>query len=115
MILRSFEEWDNNPVITTVETIEAHLTDNDLFPALTICHEPQYQPDNWALLEIILNFFVIECNQHLDPGFCDKTEPLRKDFQSALDSIFWDISYLIEITKFEDFFTCDFDKSSMEM
>ena len=109
MILRSFEEWNNNPVITTIETIEAHLTDNDLFPALTICHEPQYQPDNWALLEISLNFFVIECNQHLDPGFCDKTEPLRKDFQSALDSIFWDISYLINSNKFEDL--SKFDKA----
>ena len=110
MILRSFKDWNDNPVITTVETIEAHLTDNDLFPALTICHEPQYQPDNWALLEIILNFFVIECNQHLDPpGFCEKTEPLRKDFQPALDSIFLDISYLIEMTKFEDL--SKFDKA----
>ena len=110
MILRSFKDWNDNPVITTVETIEAHLSDNDLFPALTICHEPQYQPDNWALLEIILNFFVIECNQHLDPpGFCEKTEPLRKDFQPALDSIFLDISYLIEMTKFEDL--SKFDKA----
>ena len=46
-------------MFTSVQNIEAPLKDID-FPTITACHEPEYQPDNWALPESIFNFFAFK-------------------------------------------------------
>ena len=93
------KEWNNSPVITSVDNIETPLTDVQ-FPTMTICHEPQYQADNWALAEMILNFFEFNCNGALN--HCSNTETLRKDFQPFLEKIFDIVNSEIDRTSFDE-------------
>ena len=85
MIKESVQEWNENPVITSVDSIESPLSDID-FPTVTLCHEPQYQVDNWALTEMIFNFFEFGCGS--SDFECKGSEALRKDFQPFLDIVF---------------------------
>ena len=78
MIKESFDDWHHDPILTTMDEIGAPLSDVD-FPTITICHEPKYQVDNWALPELILNFFSYESNNDIE---------LRKDFRPLLNKIF---------------------------
>ena len=78
MIKESFDDWHHDPILTTMDEIGAPLSDVD-FPTITICHEPKYQVDNWALPELILNFFSYESNNEHE---------LRKDFRPLLNKIF---------------------------
>jgi hypothetical protein len=36
MIVQSFNDWDENPLLTTIQTIDAPITDL-LFPSVTVC------------------------------------------------------------------------------
>ena len=78
MIKESFDDWHHDPILTTMDEIGAPLSDV-YFPTITICHEPKYQVDNWALPELILNFFSYESENDIE---------LRKDFQPLLNKIF---------------------------
>ena len=103
MIYESIHEWANHPVITSIDNVETPLTEVD-FPTLTICHEPKYQTDNWALPELILNSFAFACTDTNND--CNITEALRKDFKPFLDFVFDQLSKMIEDT--------DFDQEAME-
>ena len=93
IIYDSFEDWDENPLITSVEDFEAPLN-NVEFPAITVGHEPSYQTDNWALPEIIFNFFEFTCSMKSDD--CKKSEALRADFKPFLDDIYNIITEMID-------------------
>ena len=99
MINNSIQDWNRNPVLITVDNIETSLSEVD-FPALTVCNEPQYQPDNWALPEMVLNAFAFVCNPKYSPEDCQKTEALRKDFKPVLNAIFDELSQLVTKSKF---------------
>ena len=85
MIYESIHEWANHPVITSIDNVETPLTEVD-FPTLTICHEPKYQTDNWALPELILNSFAFTCTDTKND--CKGTEALRQDFKHFLDFVY---------------------------
>ena len=99
MINESVNEWNENPIITSVDSIESPLKEID-FPAITLCHEPQYQVDNWALTEVIFNFFEFGCStSDLE---CKESEMLRKDFQPYLDIIFEIITRKVDEIDLDD-------------
>ena len=85
MIKESYDDWNDNPIITTVEEFGTSLNHVD-FPTVTICHEPKYQPDNWVLPEMILNFFAFDCwNKDV---LCQATENIRNDFGELVEYVF---------------------------
>ena len=99
MIIKdSFEDWNNNPILTTTEEIGASLTEVD-FPTTTICHEPKYQVDNWALPELILNFLSFNCWSKRTK--CEHTEELRQDFKALLDYVYNNISTSVETSQID--------------
>ena len=99
IIYDSFDDWDDNPLITNVEDFEAPLN-NIEFPAITVIHEPDYQTDNWALPELILNFFEFTCSKSSED--CQKTENLRQDFKPFLDHVYNQMSSLILQSNIDD-------------
>lgn len=58
MIQRALQDWANNPVLTTLDTIVAPIEDIQ-FPTVTVCPDETTDPDNWALIETILNNKII--------------------------------------------------------
>ena len=91
-IQSSFTEWDEDPVITTMDSIAAPIKDLQ-FPTLTACTSQNKSPDNWSTLEIILNFLAFTCS---DSGvtstttnltYCNDTEIIRNDFKHMIDQI----------------------------
>ena len=85
----SFISWDDQPTITTLDSIAAPIEDIQ-FPTVTVCNEEYKKPDDWTLLEIILNAVAFECkDEHIEgiifPGYkelplCSTTKEIRKDF-----------------------------------
>ena len=62
----AFEDWEETPVITTLDSIAAPISMIQ-FPTVTICQDEYKRPDNWAFLETILNNLAFECS-HI---FCE--------------------------------------------
>ena len=53
---------------------------------LVLKHKPKYQPDNWVLPEMILNFFAFDCwNKDV---LCQDTENIRNDFGELVEYVF---------------------------
>ena len=96
MIKESYDDWEQNPIITTTDEFGAPLSDVD-FPALTICHEPKYQTDYWALPELIMNFFTFDCWSSATN--CEDSQMLRKDFQPFLEQIYNGLSQVVNESK----------------
>ena len=80
MINGCFEDWSENPVITSITTITSPI-DELQFPTVTVCSEDQ--PSNWAFLENVLNFLAFECDSEKE---CEETQALRKDFKYLIKS-----------------------------
>ena len=99
MIKESVQEWNENPVITSVDSTESPLNDIN-FPTVILCHEPQFQVDNWALTEMIFNFFEFGCS--ISDFECKGSEALRNDFQPLLDKIFDHITKGIDGTVLDE-------------
>ena len=91
-IQSSFTEWDEDPVITTMDSIAAPIKDLQ-FPTLTACTSQNKSPDNWAALEIILNFLAFTCSESsvtsttTNLTYCKDTEMIRNDFKHMIDQI----------------------------
>ena len=49
----SFIAWDDQPTITTLDSIAAPIEDIQ-FPTVTVCNEEYKKPDDWTLAEIIM-------------------------------------------------------------
>lgn len=62
-IYDSFTDWADNPMITSLDSIDSPLYDIQ-FPTITVCHEQEYQMDNWAIPEMVLNFLDFEKCQY---------------------------------------------------
>ena len=87
-IQSSFTEWDEDPMITTMDLIAAPIKDLQ-FPTLTACTSQ----DNWAALEIILNFLAFTCSDSdvisttTNLTYCNDTEMIRSDFKHMIGQI----------------------------
>ena len=57
MINQAFTQWSLDPVITTLETINAPIEDLQ-FPTVTVCD--QKPADNWGPIEKVLNSLAFE-------------------------------------------------------
>ena len=92
----SFISWDDQPTITTLDSIAAPIEDIQ-FPTVTVCNEEYKKPDDWTLAEIIMNAVAFECRDEYDefityPGYkelplCNTTTKLRKDFEFMLNNM----------------------------
>ena len=85
----AFEDWEETPVMTTLDSIAAPINMIQ-FPTVTICQDEYKPPDNWAFLETILNNIAFECStdnddENLPP--CEKTTKIRNDFEDVIQSV----------------------------
>ena len=89
-IQSSFTEWDQDPVITTMDSIAAPIRDLQ-FPTLTACTSQNKSPDNWSALEVILNFLAFTCSatdvisDTRNLTYCNDIEKIRKDYKHLID------------------------------
>lgn len=84
----SFADWEEDPIVTTMDSIAAPIKELQ-FPTVTVCPQNNKPPDNWAALEILLNFVAFECGKSqydvsLPP--CDITKDVRQDFGYFLEN-----------------------------
>ena len=82
MIINGLQDWQENPVLMTVDTFDSQLESID-FPAITLCTSNEFQPDNWAITEHVFNSFKFNCE--LDDNDCDE---LRTDFEPFFRLLF---------------------------
>ena len=95
-------DWNDRPVITSVETIDAPVNEIQ-FPTITFCHEDYFQPDNWALTEIVFNNFELRCpDEKYNEHGCEQTMKLREDFEPFFKLIFEEIGKLIDQANFDE-------------
>ena len=82
MVYTAFEDWSENPIITTLDSIAAPINSIQ-FPTVTVCtdNEPS---DNWAFLDKILDHLAFSCSK--SENDCNETEILRNDFESSLEA-----------------------------
>ena len=89
---RSYFDWEETPVITTLDSIAAPI-ELIQFPTVTVCRKEFKPPDNWVLLENILNNVAFECYLNGvwsgDGQFhaCNETENLRQDFEDLINPV----------------------------
>ena len=67
IILDGMQEWNESPVLISVDSLGNRLKDIE-FPAVTLC--PDFPPDHAALAEQVFNLFKIDCNID-DPDYWD--------------------------------------------
>ena len=78
MISTAFEEWANDPTITTLETIAAPISDVQ-FPTVTVCNNQlENPPDNWGMLENVMNLMPFWCSNN---ETCNKAKDIREDIR----------------------------------
>ena len=99
MINQAFTQWSLDPVITTLETINAPIEDIQ-FPTVTVCD--QKPADNWGPIEKVFNPLAFECrfdwSNPLSNDCQELTKAIRKDFKFLIASIIETfIGYLNEI------------------
>ena len=89
MIKEAFTEWSENPVVTTMDSIAAPIT-NIQFPTVTLCNDEEKIPESWAFLEQILNFASFTCPEG-SFGRCLTTKTIRDDFKFLMEPISKDL------------------------
>ena len=89
----SFDGWTSEPVITTLDTIAAPISQIQ-FPTVTVCQNDLKQPDRWSLIEKVLNFVSFECQlSHIYAGNfayendCNLTQHVRNDFDFLIKKV----------------------------
>ena len=85
VIKSAFEEWTDNPVVTTMDSIAAPITNLQL-PTVTICNDEEKIPESWAFLEQILNFASFRCPEGSFDR-CLTTKTIRDDFKFLVQPI----------------------------
>ena len=85
MIKEAFTEWSENPVVTTMDSIAAPIT-NIQFPTVTLCQDESKIPESWAFLETILNFASFKCKDG-DYDQCHTTKVIRNDLKFLVEPI----------------------------
>ena len=95
----AFIDWEDNPVITTMDSIAAPIKDIQR-PTVTVCPDENTLPDNWAPIEVIANYLSFACTnskyQAYIPGYeqlplCNSTMNIRQDFQYLIEAITKDL------------------------
>jgi hypothetical protein len=88
MIHQALIDWEDNPIITTLDSIAAPI-DLVQFPTVTVCSENYTPPDNWSYLEKVLNFLSFECatDEKYSDVNCNDTQKLRDDYNSLIITI----------------------------
>ena len=81
MIKNSYEDWNNNPIITKIERTDGTFAEDDVYPSITICKGSTFQPDPWTLPELIFNFFEFHCKNEKQ---CNKMAKIQNDFKSLI-------------------------------
>ena len=97
LILNGIKDWNENPVIISVDSIETPLKDIE-FPALTLC--PDFEPDYTALAEEMFNQFKFNCG--IGDEDCDQ---IRESFKGQLDQTYQDVQSKVNNLKFETVYT----------
>ena len=97
LINQAFTQWSENPVITTLESISAPI-DEIQFPTVTVCDEKP--PDNWGLLEKVLNLLAFECSI-LTPNCTESTKEIRNDFEFLISSFVEEYKKLLDSIDFK--------------
>ena len=97
LILDGIKDWNENPVIISVDSLETPLKDID-FPAITLC--PNFEPDYTALAEELFNQFEFNCD--VGDENCDQ---IRESFVGQLDQTYQDVQSKVNNLKFETFYT----------
>ena len=77
-INQAFTQWSDNPIITTLETVSAPIEEIQ-FPTITVCDKKA--PDNWGLLEKVLNLLAFECTNDPHSNCIENAKEIRKDFK----------------------------------
>ena len=94
MINKGFKDWLEEPVITTLDTISAPISDIQ-FPTITVCQETP--PDNWALPEKILNLLAFECTNDPESLKCfDLSKQIKNDFKFLIKSFITKLKLLLK-------------------
>ena len=96
MINDSVEDWDRTPMTTNVERTDGTNVEDEIFPAITICRGPKTQPDNWALSELILNFFRFHCTAKLGKRCDNRRRKIQEDFHDLFDARFKDLILVVD-------------------
>ena len=97
----AFMDWEENPVITTMDSIAAPIQGIQ-FPTVTVCEDDTKPPDNLAPIETILDQFAFECGETVDDQTkwdeeqykyvtywppCNETEELRDKFDFLIETV----------------------------
>ena len=86
LVYEAFEEWQKNPVLTTLDTIAAPINEIQ-FPTVTICSNEYEIPENWAFTETLLNLVAFSCGSS-DYEVChNETAKVRKDFAFLIKNV----------------------------
>ena len=101
LILDGIKDWNENPVIISVDSLETPLKDIE-FPALTLC--PDFEPDYTALAEELFNQFKFNCD--IGDEDCDQ---IRESFEGQLDQTYQDVQSRVNNLKFETVYTATVD------
>ncbi len=97
MISQLVSDWDNNPTIITLGSVQAPISDIQ-FPTITLCENPDGPIQNWVYPEKILNALAFECwkpkwyyaEYGIDPPYpaCNGTaKQFREDFRGGIKLI----------------------------
>ncbi len=89
MIANMLEDWDNNPTITTLDSIAVPVAKVQ-FPTVTICPVEDTPPDRWAVPELIYNSLAYESYQSFGYEFpsLNKSEKARNDFRPIIRALY---------------------------
>ena len=80
-------DWNENPVITSLDSIAAPIDDLQ-FPTLTVCNDKTNErQDNWAFIESLMDHLDFKCSYPSTGYDCSPTNKLRSDFQFLIESI----------------------------
>ena len=93
MITSAFDEWAENPVVTTMDSIAAPIT-NIQFPTVTLCNDEYEIPNSWAFPEMVLNFTSLACEDGKNKQDCETFKKLRNDFNFLWEPILADFKSL---------------------
>ena len=110
LINQAFTQWSENPVITTLESISAPI-DEIQFPTVTVCDEKP--PDNWGLLEKVLNLLAFECSSP-SSDCTASTKEIRKDFKFLITSFVNEYKKLLDGIDFETLIKAPMFKDEIE-
>ena len=111
----SYLQWTTTPVITTLDTISAHVSEIQ-FPTVTVCPYGGTLPNNWGYIQTLLDQMPYNCPRN---GNEDCTEALKiknKKFRFVFDGILQTVDkYLDNIGNktLEDFIATILDHSEI--